>query len=182
MSRSIIMGVDPGLSHVGVAVVRFSATTATVVGAWTLRVKGDDGERLDWIAGELWRVASEHEPDAVAVEDIASVEVAMQRVGRTNKKSRRGLEVLGMARLAAVARGVPCYEIAARTAKVSLAGHGDATKADMVTAAKRLFGVEVSEHGADAIAIAKAGRGRHNLATMRHAADSLHRRAHLGHR
>lgn len=185
MTHRVVMGVDPGLSNVGVAVVSFRVNKPVVLSVVTLVQPpgGNQAAKLNWIARELWALATAHRPEALSVEDIASVEVGMQRARRTNKASRRGLEVLGMVRAVAAALGAPCYEVAANTAKLSLSGSGSASKIEMVTAAKRLFGlVDVSEHGADALGVAKAGHGLHCLASMRHATDSLARRAHLGHR
>lgn len=165
--RNAVLGIDPGLAHVGVAVARFnlSRTQALYVATIETPSTASDDERLALIATELWAIAYAHRPEAVAYEDQSGVEVGMQRAGTgSNKWSRRVHDVCGMARMIAAALGVPCYAVAPSTAKLAFAGSGRATKDQMVSVARRVYGLlDVSEHGADALAVAKAG---HRLATV----------------
>lgn len=182
--HNVVLGIDPGLSHVGVAVVRFLVMRPSVLHVGTIEPPDKaETDKLDVIAPELWRLADLHRPEAIAIEDVSAVEVGMQAAGRTNKRSRRMHDVCGIARGIAAALGVPVYEISSTTAKQTLTGSGRADKDLMMAAARRLFGVpDVSEHGADALGIAKAGHARHNIATLRaYANDSLRSRAQLGH-
>lgn len=183
--HNVVLGLDPGLSHVGVAIVRFLVMRPSVLHVSTIEpVAGPETERLDTIAAEVWRLADLHRPEAMAVEDVSSIEVAMQAAGRTNKASRRMHDVCGILRGVAAALGVPVYEVSATTAKATLTGSGRADKDQMMAAARRIFGVsDVSEHGADALGVAKAGHARHNIAMLRaYANDSVRSRAHIGDR
>ncbi len=159
--RHAIMGIDPGFTYVGVAVARFLLSRPKALHVATLETPTqlNDGARLDMIARELWAVAHKYGPEAIAYEDQTGVEVAMQRTGvGTNKWSRRVHDVQGMARAIAAVLGVPCYEVAPNTAKLAFTGMGNATKDQMVSVARRFYSLDdVSEHGADALAVAKCG-------------------------
>lgn len=185
--RNVVLAVDPGLAHVGLCVVHFLIARPKVLHVATLaseRRDGIDCERLDVIAREVHRLAVEHRPEALAYEDQSGVEVGMQRAGTgSNHSSRRLHEVCGMVRGIAAALGLPSHVVHASTAKKALTGSGRASKEQVVAMAQRVYGIaDLSEHGADALAIAIAAHRaiRSDSLRLSHARNPLARDPHLG--
>ena len=163
---------DPGLSHLGWAVIEIGTARSRVLGSGVLGERNSERhwtERLDELASGILDVFERWLPDVAGYEDQSGVEVAMQRDGTgTNYSSRRLHEVCGMLRFAArcaLDQALPCYCLQPRSIKVALLGkgHADATKDQVQRAVKVLFGVVGNQHECDAIAGAVAAGRAHRM-------------------
>lgn len=148
-----VLGVDPSLSSTGLAVVAYE--TGRLVATDTIVTGPAIGldERLSTIVeATLSFVAAHDVTDAWIEQPIA------YRSGTTTV--RLGM-VHGALRVALLGRlGVPAGEASIATVKRWATGRGDAGKPAMVRAARRRFGVVLSEDQADAALIAAWGRER----------------------
>ncbi len=168
MAALVALGVDPGFRNLGAGIVRFEALSTRVIHSETARTdtsKSHD-ERIDFFVDRLCELIETHEPRVLGYENQAGVEVAMQREGEgTNFSSRKVHEVTGAIRAVARFYALPCYCIAVSTVKVALLGKGGggASKEQMRLGVKRFFGIEGSEHAADAIACAVAAARRYRI-------------------
>jgi len=142
-----IMGVDPGANAVGFCIVE----GGKVLGMGDVKPKGSLGQRLLAIHSEIARAIEEFGPDLLVMEAVIY-----------HKNPRTAL-VMGSARgvvlLAAAERGVPVKEISPTTVKKAVSGAGRAGKESVGFMVRRLYNInrEISEHIADALAVAWCG-------------------------
>lgn len=187
----IIVGIDPGYAFMGVAVLELlpSSTRALHHSTFTTLPKEEDAARLDAIAEHLLDLLEHYEVDALGYENQAIVEAgkqarrrqALQEGGdaQSSFSSSRVHEVAGIIRCAARCFDVPCYCLAPNSVKVAVLGKGGgrAKKAAVKARVRAIFGVErVSEHAADALAIALGTGVRHRrtLAQLQQHAALIH--------
>jgi crossover junction endodeoxyribonuclease RuvC len=117
----IILGVDPGSHATGYGVIE-TGPVVRMLGGGVIRCKRQAplSERLVTIHTELTAVIGQHNPDAMAVEDLF------------NAKNARSSLILGHARgvilLAGAAAGLPVAEYAPREVKQAVVGKGGAQK------------------------------------------------------
>ncbi|MEO0191665.1 MAG: crossover junction endodeoxyribonuclease RuvC [candidate division WOR-3 bacterium] len=141
------MGVDTGANAVGICVVESERVLATC----DLRPKGSLGQRLLSIYSEMLRVIDEFAPDLLVMEAVIY-----------HKNPKTAL-IMGAARgavlLAAAERSIPVKEISPTAVKKAVSGTGRAGKESVAYMIKRLYNIqgEVSEHVADALAVAWCG-------------------------
>lgn len=180
----IIAGFDPGFAFLGAAIIQLLPTSTRILHHATITTesKESDEARLDALAERVLDLVDHYDPVAIGYENQAGVEAAAHRRRLdaetdvwTNASSRRVHEVSGIIRCAAACYRLPCYCLAPNTVKVAILGKGGGRKKkDAVKARVRaIFGVQCSEHVADALAVAvgTAVRHRRHLATLaRHAA------------
>jgi crossover junction endodeoxyribonuclease RuvC len=166
----IVVGIDPGMAFLGLAVLEVGPQRSRVLRAETVASKPKDGtdeERLDAIADRILDAVDTFEPHAIAYENQAGVTAGKERGGagaRSTSSSRRVHEVTGIARCAARLFALPCYVLAPSSVKLAVLGRGggNASKARVKDAVRILFGVpRCSEHAADAVATAIAGARLH---------------------
>jgi crossover junction endodeoxyribonuclease RuvC len=146
-----VLGVDPGLSRCGVAVVEGTRRRAAAVRAGVIRTPPDEAvpRRLRTIHAELVRLIDETGPDAVAVERVffsANVRTAMG-VG----------QAAGVVMLAAAQAGLDVHEYTPTRMKAVVTGVGNADKAQvafMVRTHLRLAEAPSPPDTADALALA----------------------------
>lgn len=161
-----------GTTHLGYGVIDLQPTRSRAVAYGELGqgLPVEPADKLDELALRIDRVMNTHCPDVLAYENQQGVEVAMQRGGSgTNFHSRLLHEVSGMLRFAArcsLDEPLPCYAPQPRSIKVALLGkgHGSASKQEVQRAILVLFGVQTTQHAADAIATAVCGARLHRLA------------------
>jgi crossover junction endodeoxyribonuclease RuvC len=106
-------------------------------------------ERLRTIYGELLRVLKEHEPLAVAIEEMFFLKAA--------HTIRASLQARGVILLAAAQARKPISEYNPRAVKLSLTGSGSAAKAQMQSAVQKSLGLKEKlrpDDVADAAAVA----------------------------
>lgn len=145
-----VLGVDPGLSRCGLAVLDGDMHRAAVVRAGVVRTSPDDvtAQRLALIYAETEALIAQSAPDAVAVERVFfgnNVNTAMG-VG----------QAAGVVLLAAARADLHVVEYTPTQVKSAVAGRGDADKtqvAFMVRAILKLVDVPRPADVADALAL-----------------------------
>lgn len=151
MFDSCVLGVDPGMSALGLAVVVRRDRRPELRYAATLRTPPDLAEesRLRLIHEAVREAIAEHRPDAVAVERVA-----------WNRNQRTAMPVAratGVVLLAASQAGLPVEEYGPLEVKMAVTGQGNADKAQVRDALARLHGlreVPRDADAADAVAVA----------------------------
>lgn len=146
-----VMGIDPGLTRTGFAVVEEQGGTLTSLQMGTLRATAglSPAQQLLGLCLGLERVMENHVPDAVALERLffnANARTAI-RVGQAS----------GVALLAAAESGVPVFEYTPTEVKRAVTGVGNASKEQigyMVRAILHLADKPDSADAADACALA----------------------------
>jgi crossover junction endodeoxyribonuclease RuvC len=147
----IILGIDPGTATTGYGLIEADRQHCKLLVYGTVRTTPDRSraERLRLIHGELDQLLAQHQPHAVAVEQLfftRNVSTAMA-VG----------EARGIALLVAAQHDRPVFEYTPTAVKNALSGFGKAGKNDikqMVTWALDLDKPPRPDDAADALAIA----------------------------
>ena len=149
---SIVLGIDPGLTRCGYAVLRVSGNTEvsmSALGVLRTSPEIDLPNRLAEIAREIEELLDEYQPSAVAVERIffqSNVRTAMS-VG----------QVSGLVLSAAARRNIEVVQYSPNQVKLALTGCGSADKAQvqkMVKERLKLNSIPKPADAADAAAIA----------------------------
>ena len=149
---SIVLGIDPGLTRCGYAVLRVSGNTEvsmSALGVLSTSPEKDLPNRLAEIAREIEELLDEYQPSAVAVERIffqSNVRTAMS-VG----------QVSGLVLSAAAKRNIEVVQYSPNQVKLALTGWGGADKAQvqkMVKERLKLNSIPKPADAADAAAIA----------------------------
>ena len=145
------LGIDPGLTRMGVGVVEQVGNRLHAVACDTIRTVPADPvpRRLDAVYDSLQAVIAAWEPDAVAIERIFY------------KMNARTLipvaQASGVALLAAARAGLPIFEYAPLEVKLAVVGSGTATKDQMAYMVQRLLQGSIrtgTPDAADALAVA----------------------------
>jgi crossover junction endodeoxyribonuclease RuvC len=144
------MGIDPGLSETGWAVVE-SRPTEKLLASGVIRTAAGTPlpERLRSIHEELSGLIGTHRPASVAVEDMFFTGAAATIRGT--------LEARGVILLAASSAALPISEYHPRTVKLALTGSGGAAKLQVRRMVERLLRLDKPPKPndlSDAIAIA----------------------------
>ncbi len=166
-----VLGLDPGSRRTGFGVVDGEGNRHHCVksGHVTAPAKLDLAHRLHLIVTKIDAIFDEFAPDAVAVEEAFYHE------------SVRSTLVLGHVRgallVAAVARGVPVAEYTPREIKMSVTGHGGATKEQVAFMVQRVLGLKgpLSPDAADALATAMCHHHRSRLKVPKRAVTAAAR-------
>jgi crossover junction endodeoxyribonuclease RuvC len=148
---SCALGVDPGLTALGLAAVRRSDRRHEIRFAATVRTPDGlpEADRLRLIHEAVRDAIATHGPEAVAVERVA-----------WNRNQRSALHVAratGVVLLAASEAGLPVEEYGPLEVKMAVTGQGNADKARVRDALERLHGlrdVPTQPDAADAVAVA----------------------------
>lgn len=138
-----VLGVDPGLTRMGVGVVEEQAGRLSTLHFDTITTSSSDetSHRLAQLAQGLEAVMREYGPDAVAVETVFLKLNARTAVG--------AIQASGIALAAAARFGARVYEYAPSQVKQAVVGTGSATKDQVAFMVKRILD-GVSPKGADA--------------------------------
>lgn len=147
----IVLGIDPGLANTGYGVVerRDGRLVALDGGVIETAAELARERRLAEIHEQLERLIAEHDPDAVALEELyfgQNVQTAFA-VGHAR----------GVAMLAAGQRGLPCTGYTPQQVKAAVCGSGRASKEQVSRMVKTLLALEReprADHAADALAVA----------------------------
>ena len=148
----LVLGLDPGLAITGYGLVRESpdGTLAPIeYGAITTTSKQPLPERLVSIAQQLDRLLAQHQPDAVAVEELffcRNVTTALV-VGQA-----RGVVILGAAQ-----HGLPVFEYKPMEIKQAISGYGKAPKSQVQAMVRMLLELQETpqpDDAADGLAVA----------------------------
>ena len=146
-----ILGIDPGTIAMGYGVIETEEDRISLVDCGVLRnpERSPIGERLSYLYGELLKIISHCQPDAVAVEQpfmSKNVQSALA-IGRAQ----------AMAILAAANKGVPIYEYTPARIKLRVTNYGASSKEQIQEMVKLQLGLsEVPQPNdvADALAVA----------------------------
>ncbi|MGD9840741.1 MAG: crossover junction endodeoxyribonuclease RuvC [Candidatus Bipolaricaulis sp.] len=147
-----VLGVDPGLSATGYAVVERRGRAFAVLDAGTIRTQPGipHPERLGRIHDALAAALIAYGPQTVAVEDVF--------LARNAPSAMATAEVIGVVKL--LARGRELHSFPPRQVKKWICGNGAAPKEQMLAMVKALVSSDAtameewSDHAGDAVAIA----------------------------
>ena len=146
-----ILGIDPGTVTMGYGVIETGGDEITLVdyGALNTSTRSPIGERLSYLYNKLREIISQHQPDAVAVEQpfVAKNVKSALAIGRAQ----------AVAMLAAANSGIPVYEYAPTEIKQKVADYGASSKEqiqEMVRLQLGLSRVPEPNDAADALAVA----------------------------
>jgi crossover junction endodeoxyribonuclease RuvC len=147
----VVLGIDPGLASTGYGVVarrggRLLALDGGVIGT---RAELAPERRLAEIHAAVDALLAEHEPDAVALEELY--------FGQNVRTAFAVGQARGVVLLAAGQRGLPCAGYTPQQVKGAVCGSGRAQKdqvARMVQALLGLAELPRPDHAADALAVA----------------------------
>jgi crossover junction endodeoxyribonuclease RuvC len=151
MSRRIV-GIDPGLTRCGIAVVDVSANRqATFVSVDTLRTDAglDLATRISLLADEIEKVLDEFKPDLVAIERVFSQQNLSTVMGTA--------QISGVVLLLAKRRNIPVQMHTPTEVKAAVTGSGRAAKQQvgkMIAQILSLTEIPKPADSADALAIA----------------------------
>ena len=151
MTGGVILGIDPGTTGMGYAVLDGSAEPARVLACDLIATPqaGTAAERLVAIADAIDRVIRAHRPTSLALERLYF-----------NKNARTAMavaEARGVALLCGARAGLDIAEYAPSEVKISITGSGAADKKQvmkMLALVLRLDSEIVQDNVADAVAIA----------------------------
>lgn len=120
--EKIILGIDPGTTVTGYAVIRCSGTSPELItiGAIDLTKFSDHYLKLKYIFERTSGIIDEYHPDELAIEApfYGKNVQSMLKLGRAQ----------GAAIAAALSRSLPVFEYAPRKIKMSITGQGAASK------------------------------------------------------
>jgi crossover junction endodeoxyribonuclease RuvC len=147
----IVLGIDPGLANTGYGVVTREGGRLTALDGGVIETRAGVAHerRLADIYAAIVRLLDEHEPEAVALEELY--------FGQNVRTAFAVGHARGAVMLAAGQRGIPCTSYTPQKVKSSVCGHGRAPKdqvARMVQALLALPNTPVSDHASDALAVA----------------------------
>jgi crossover junction endodeoxyribonuclease RuvC len=147
----IVLGIDPGLANTGYGVVarRGGRLLALDGGVITTRAELEPERRLAQIHAAVDALLDEHEPDAMALEELY--------FGQNVRTAFAVGQARGVVVLAAGQRGVPCTGYTPQQVKGAVCGSGRAQKDQVARMVKTLLGLAEEprpDHAADALAVA----------------------------
>jgi crossover junction endodeoxyribonuclease RuvC len=147
----VILGVDPGTSRCGMAIVSGSGNRAAVEWSATVRTPPGLGaaERLARIAGALREAMATYSPEAVALERLLW--------GRNTGSAMEVARASGAVMVTAAEAGLPVEEYAPGEVKMAVTGSGTASKEQVRRGIAMVLGtseVPLEPDAADAVAVA----------------------------
>jgi crossover junction endodeoxyribonuclease RuvC len=147
----IVLGIDPGLANTGYGVVerRGGRLLALDGGVIQTRAGVAHERRLADIHAGIEALLAEHQPDAVALEELY--------FGQNVRTAFAVGQARGVVMLAAGQRGVPCSSYTPQQVKGAVCGNGRAEKDQVARMVKTLLGLVEEprpDHAADALAVA----------------------------
>ena len=157
-----VLGVDPGLAHLGIGAVVERGREGELLLARLVRTRPSDdaGRRLEQVHAAMLAAIDACGPDAIAIEG--------QFFHRQREASFKVGQAVGVVLLAANARGVPVHTYGPLEVKQTLVGTGRADKAQVAYMVRALLGrsaagSEVPHHVSDALALALTHLARRRL-------------------
>lgn len=160
-----ILGVDPGLTRLGVGVIdRGAGQSVSLVHVSVLRTPpaADIAERLVALQRGVAELIDSLQPDLVAVERVFAQHNVRTVMGTA--------QVSGVVFALAGERGIPVVTRTPSEVKAAVTGYGAANKAQVQAMVQRILGLDTLPKPADAadalaLAICEAWRGRADGAT-----------------
>ncbi|HEV2062063.1 MAG TPA: crossover junction endodeoxyribonuclease RuvC [Solirubrobacteraceae bacterium] len=146
----IVLGIDPGVANTGYGVVRGGSRLVALDGGVIETPPGLAAERrLAAIFARLEELLDEHEPDAVALEDLY--------FGANAKSAFAVGQARGVVMLAAGRRSIGCSSYTPQQVKSAVCGSGRADKDQVIRMVQSLLCLAEPpspDHAADALAVA----------------------------
>ncbi|PIQ35622.1 MAG: crossover junction endodeoxyribonuclease RuvC [Candidatus Yonathbacteria bacterium CG10_big_fil_rev_8_21_14_0_10_43_136] len=144
-----IISIDPGYERLGIAILD-KGNKEELVFSECFKTKADIPfmNRLELIGREVARIIDEHEPEALAIENLF--------IETNQKTAMRVAEVRGAILYQARILGLEIYEYTPLQIKVAVTGYGKATKTQVMSMVKKLVsgaGSIKQDDEMDAIAI-----------------------------
>jgi crossover junction endodeoxyribonuclease RuvC len=151
MFDTSVLGVDPGVARLGLAVVAREGRTPVLAWSSTVRTPPglDEAARLRLLAEAVRDAVATHRPGAVAVERVAW--------NRNQVSALQVARATGAVMVVAAEAGLPVEEYSPSEVKSAIAGLGNADKAQVQQALTRIHGlkgVPRQADAADAVAVA----------------------------
>lgn len=159
MPDQTVLGVDPGVSETGWAVLTAEGASPRLVASGLIKTFPATAlcARLRHIHESLAAVLSRHRPNAVAVEEMFFIKIA--------HTIRATLQARGVVLLAAAQADLSVSEYNPRTVKLALTGSGTAAKAQMQSVVQKSLGLaealrpdDVTDAAAIALCHVRSGR------------------------
>ncbi len=142
--NTVILGIDPGSTIMGYALISISAHTPKLIllGSLDQRKVKDHFEKIARIFDRTLALIDEHKPVALAIESpfYGNNVQSMLKLGRAQ----------GAAISAALYRSVPVYEYAPRKIKQSITGYGNASKEQIARFLQQILRVDLKPETLDA--------------------------------
>jgi crossover junction endodeoxyribonuclease RuvC len=147
----IVLGIDPGLANTGYGVVTREHGRLLALDGGVIETGAEipHERRLADIHAAIESLLDEHEPDAVALEELY--------FGQNVRTAFAVGHARGVVMLAAGQRGLPCTSYTPQKVKSAVCGNGRAPKdqvARMIQALLALPHAPASDHASDALAVA----------------------------
>jgi crossover junction endodeoxyribonuclease RuvC len=147
----IVLGIDPGLANTGYGVValRGGRLLALDGGVIETAAQAPQERRLAEIHAAVDALMAEHEPDALALEQLY--------FGQNVRTAFAVGQARGVAMLAAGQRGIACASYTPQQVKAAVCGSGRAQKDQVSRMVGTLLGLAQEprpDHAADALAVA----------------------------
>ncbi len=150
----IILGIDPGTTRIGIGIIKKHGGVLTHIESGILPLQKkykNDGERLCVLEKEIENILKKRKPDIAGIETLYF---------STNQKTALSVsQARGVILKTITEHGVPYIEFSPPEIKLSVAGHGRATKehvAHMVGALLSINTKKIIDDATDALAIAIA--------------------------
>jgi crossover junction endodeoxyribonuclease RuvC len=142
--NTIILGIDPGSTIMGYALITVSSNTPKliVLGSLDQRKVKDHFEKIARIFDRTLALIDDYKPEALAIESpfYGNNVQSMLKLGRAQ----------GAAISAALHRCVPVYEYAPRKIKQSITGYGNASKEQIANFLQQILRIELKPESLDA--------------------------------
>lgn len=156
---SVILGIDPGLTRLGVGLIRAGqGRTVSLIHVDVYRTppSDDPAARIGALALQLESLLDTHKPDLVALERVFAQHNVRTVMGTA--------QISGVVFALAHARSIPVSLRTPSEVKAAVTGHGRATKSQVGTLVQSILGLSEVPKPADAadalaLAITEAWRG-----------------------
>jgi crossover junction endodeoxyribonuclease RuvC len=147
----IVLGIDPGTANTGYGVVVTSGQRLAALDGGVIATDGRQPleQRLTRIHARVCDLIKEHQPQAIAVEDIY--------FGNNARSAFQVGQARGAIMLCAGLHGIPAYSYTPQAVKQAVCGTGRAEKGQvqrMVQSLLSLPDLPTPDHAADALAVA----------------------------
>ena len=147
----IVLGIDPGLANTGYGVIRRTSGRLLALDGGVIETSSHTAQelRLAAVHAGIEGLLCEHEPDAVALEELY--------FGQNVRTAFAVGQARGAVMLAAGQHGVPCTGYTPQQVKAAVCGSGRAQKDQVARMVQSLLGLTEEprpDHAADALAVA----------------------------
>jgi len=152
--EDLVIGIDPALRNVGIAVVKVESKQPVFIERMKFRKGTTEQERYRKVAKKLDKIVSWYyvQLKAVIIESIL--------FAKNSAKLAERMQLIGMLKWVFYNHGIPVYTLMPNQVKLVVAGKGNATKDELREVLKHRFGLEFKKTEsdmADAFAVAVAG-------------------------